>query len=444
MGLATSCHTGHAWVAADLNANPQVTRATNEAAEMSAAEDGSQPIPALLAYSDGSVTANGALGSAAAILRIGTHDVSAVLWLASADAALSSGRSEWTGLLLVLYIAKHVRGDHAVRLGNLKVVNAFTDGPWRFRRNWLRRNDRDLASLAWRLANDRCIHRQMAGLDSTTVLHQLEHPEKRKRPEQFDTHEVYNSKVDALTHQLSDTMALYVSFRRALRGHTTVWYEPLEEENVGHGGCHEVTGDVYKHITASAQRRFSIERVGVKDGAFLATFGKGAIGRARSESRSTFVFKLIREHLVTEARQEMWAGQTTGSATCGCGCVLSWAAPEDVSRLQWHMLECGLPGERTIRTRWHVAVRSAPSKRIKHRDVIDGIMACWATAAGRIHTAAGATRAAAGVRRRWSRRRTPAAGPRTLPPRRRALARPRADPGRVAAQRPSRTATTST
>ena len=44
----------------------------------------------------------------------------------------------------------------------------------------------DLASLAWRLANDR----QMAGLDSTTVLHQLMHPEKRKRSEQFDTHEV--------------------------------------------------------------------------------------------------------------------------------------------------------------------------------------------------------------------------------------------------------------
>ena len=73
------------------------------------------------------------------------------------------------------------------------------------------------------------------------------YPEKRKRPEQFDTHDVYNSKVDALTHQLSDLMPLCASFRRALHGHTTVWYEPLKEENVGHGGCHEVTGDVYKH-----------------------------------------------------------------------------------------------------------------------------------------------------------------------------------------------------
>ena len=125
-------------------------RATTEAAALSAAADRSQPTPALLAYSDGSVTANGALGSAAAMLRIGTSDVFAIVRLASADTALSSGRSEWTGLLLILHIARHVRGDLAMRLGNLQVANIFTDGSWKFRRNWLRRNDRDLATLAWR------------------------------------------------------------------------------------------------------------------------------------------------------------------------------------------------------------------------------------------------------------------------------------------------------
>jgi hypothetical protein len=98
------------------------------------------------------------------------------------------------------------------------VANIFTTGSWKFRRNWLRHNDRDLATLAWRLANDR----QLAGLGGITVLHQLGHPEKRKRPEQFDTHEVYNSKVDALTHQIDDTMPLCVSFRRALHGHDLV------------------------------------------------------------------------------------------------------------------------------------------------------------------------------------------------------------------------------
>ena len=86
----------------------------------------------------------------------------------------------------------------------------------------------------------------------------------------------------------------------------------------------------------------------------------------------------------------MWAGQTAGSVTCGCCCVLSWAAPDEVSRLQWHMLECALPGESAIRIRWHDAVRSALSnKRMNRRDVVDGIMACWATTDGRIHTAAG-------------------------------------------------------
>ena len=110
---------GRAWVAADLSADPQVRRATAEAAALSAAEERSQPTPTLLAYSDGSVTANGALGSAVAILCISTHDVSAVVRLASADTALSSGRSEWTGLLLVLHVAKHARGDLSVWLGNL-------------------------------------------------------------------------------------------------------------------------------------------------------------------------------------------------------------------------------------------------------------------------------------------------------------------------------------
>ena len=71
------------------------------------------------------------------------------------------------------------------------------------------------------------------------------------------------------------------------------------------------------------------------------------------------------------------------------GSVLSWAAPDEVSRLQWYMLECALPGESAIRTRWHVAVRSALSKRIKRRDVVDGKMACWAMTDGRIDTAAG-------------------------------------------------------
>lgn len=49
------------------------------------------------------------------------------------------------------------------------------------------------------------------------------------------------------------------------------------------------------------------------------------------------VSKFMHEHLATEVRQEIWAGQAARSVTCGCGCVLSWAVPEEVNCLQWHM-----------------------------------------------------------------------------------------------------------
>jgi len=88
-------------------------------------------------------------------------------------------------------------------------------------------------------------------------------------------------------------------------------------------------------------------------------------------------------------------------------------------------------------------MRAALSKRIKRRDVVDGVMACWATTAGRTHTAAGdqsrGWRAPPMVEEADSG--TPAAGPRTPPPRRRALARRRANLERAAALRPTRTVT---
>ena len=38
-----------------------------------------------------------------------------------------------------------------LRLDNLQVVNAFNDGPLRYEYDWLRRNDKDMATLAWEL-----------------------------------------------------------------------------------------------------------------------------------------------------------------------------------------------------------------------------------------------------------------------------------------------------
>ena len=83
-----------------------------------------------LAYSDGSVLANGAAGSAAAIVCVGNNDVQATVRLASADVALSSGRAEWGGLIMVLVIATGVSAAIELRLDNLQVVNTFNDGEW--------------------------------------------------------------------------------------------------------------------------------------------------------------------------------------------------------------------------------------------------------------------------------------------------------------------------
>jgi ribonuclease HI len=117
---------------------------------------GLQPtLLALLAYSDGSAIADGVEGSAAAVVRIGDEDFSATVRLAAADRALSSGRSEWAGLLMVLCILRRVRADVTLRLDNLQVVNGYGDGEDRFAHDWLRRNERDMATLAWEAAAER-------------------------------------------------------------------------------------------------------------------------------------------------------------------------------------------------------------------------------------------------------------------------------------------------
>ena len=186
--------------------------------------------------------------------------------------------------------------DVEIRLDNLQVVNTFNDGDWQFVRNWLRRNDRDMAVLAWDLLNERRVN----GLGEVVAIHQHGHAERRKSKCDFTVHEVYNDRVDALTHELDDSMPLYVSFQRKLTGRTVLWYEPLEEEGVGHEALHEVVNDSYKHITRSSQRRMSIQRIRNKDGWFHATFMKGSAGRSRSERLTPLITKIMHEHLPTD------------------------------------------------------------------------------------------------------------------------------------------------
>ena len=181
---------------------------------------------ALLAYSDGSVIADGVEGSAATVVRIGDKDCSATVRLAAVGRALSSGRSEWAELLMVLYILRRVRADVMLRLGNLQVVNGNGDGEDRFAHDWLRCNERDMATLSYEVAAER----ERLGFGTTTVVHQLGQPEKRKKPADYDEHERYNVKVDALTHAITADMPIYVSFRRTGQRHNQLWYEPLQQK----------------------------------------------------------------------------------------------------------------------------------------------------------------------------------------------------------------------
>ena len=277
---------GHVWVAYALKNDAQVKEAAARAQAMVAAQnhgdsdDDDDDIPVMDAYSDGSVLANGVEGSATAAVRVFGSDVPATVRLASVDVALSSGRSGWTGLVMVLCIFRRVRASVVLRLDNPQVVKTFNDGEWRFRRSWLRRNNRDMAMLAWALDRER----RSRGLGELTALHQLGHADKRKSRAEFDVHERYNGIVDGLMYQINNPMPVYASFAHDYTVHTALWHEPLEEENVGGGAVREVTCDCYKHITRSSQRRLSISRLRAKDGPLLVTFSRGAIGGASLRS----------------------------------------------------------------------------------------------------------------------------------------------------------------
>ena len=154
----------------------------------------------LLACSDGSVIGGGVEGSVAAILVIaGQQGVTSVVRLALADRALSSGRAEWVGLVRVFYIVRRVRAGIVLRLDNSQVVNTYNDGNVEYEWDWLRRNDRDLAALAWELN----VERRRLGFGELVAVYQLGRPDNRKRPHEYDYHERYNARVNALTHELA-------------------------------------------------------------------------------------------------------------------------------------------------------------------------------------------------------------------------------------------------
>ena len=285
---------------------------------------------------------------------------------------------------MVLYILRRVRADVTLRLGNLQVVNGYGDGEHRFAHDWLRRNERDMATLAWEIAAER----ERLGFGTIVVLHQLGHPEKRKKPADYDEHERYNVKVDTLTHAITPDMPVYVSFRRTGRRQTQLWYEPLQQENVSHGTCHEeVTSDTYRHITRPAQWRVFIQRLLAHCGRFHATYERGVAGRPPSARCAADLSKLHNNHLATEARVAMWSGLTAGSVTCGCGHVLKWWQRADIGPLQWHFLQCTLAPEREMRRRWRAAIKRTVAAATADVIIVETAVACWTHRTdGTIHT----------------------------------------------------------
>ena len=270
---------------------------------------------------------------------------------------------------------RRVKATVTVRLGNIQVVNAYNDGQWAYERNLLRRNDRDLALMCWNLM----AARERDGLGRIDAKHQKGHAERRKKRAEFDTHEIYNDKVDAATHTACNNDTVYVSFAPLSADRTGVWYEPLETENVGAGTAYEVTSDAYRHITLASQRRTANRHNVEKDGLFLATFSQGALGRSAKEGTAVRTTKMMHGHLPTAARMAMWGGDKDGSVTCACGAALAWEGGK-VAHLQNHMFACVCPEERTARARWATAVRTLTKSAVKHGrvdEVADAVMACW-------------------------------------------------------------------
>ena len=83
---------------------------------------------------------------------------------------------------------------------------------------------------------------------------------------------------------------------------------------MGHGTWHEVTGDVYRHITKAAQRRTSIGRIVKHCGEFHATVERGVTGRSRTARPGPTISKILNNHLSTESRVNMWGGRKVGLA----------------------------------------------------------------------------------------------------------------------------------
>lgn len=110
-----------------------------------------------------------------------------------------------------------------LRLDNLQVANAFNDGPLRYEYDWLRRNDKDMATrlrgswmqhvaLKVSVVFERCISWDIlsGGKSLLSMTSTKNGMSKWMR--------------GLISHCLTDDMPLYVSFKRQARRQTQLWY----------------------------------------------------------------------------------------------------------------------------------------------------------------------------------------------------------------------------
>ena len=107
----TTSSAGHAWVKAGIRDDVQVRRAIEQIEAVVRCCSGATPL-VLSAYSDGSVMGRGVAGSAAIAIETPDGEVVATVRLAPTDVALSSGRTEWGGLVMVLVAVSESPGSH--------------------------------------------------------------------------------------------------------------------------------------------------------------------------------------------------------------------------------------------------------------------------------------------------------------------------------------------
>ena len=304
-----------------LEGTPEFVAAVAAVRDATARLDGSEAktwaANAVCVYSDGSVEGAGVIGAAAMAVKIGRVTVTMGMRMATFDVPLSSNRTEWGGATLAVAVmtAADVRQRLELRLDNLNVVkqsNRLEEAAEQMH-IWLEMQDRDLAeTFGWWLGK-----RKAENMGDVVIIHQPGHPERRKKREEFDEHEIMNDVVDHATHQLHPNQLVYGGFDRPARGFR-MWVVPQKDEGLEQGERVEVTGPPLRYIRKRAAKLAARRRRLQKHGDFVGGHMASMVGWSETTKVPAESIKFYQEQLATEAVKNMYQGLQR-RARCPCG-----------------------------------------------------------------------------------------------------------------------------